>query len=192
MDTKLRMGCVVMAAGRSERFGSEDKLMAELEGRPLLAYCLEAVQGCFARTVVIVSSEEAGRLAASMGFYTLPNPAPERGLCSTIAIGLREMAGMEACMFLVADQPMLRRETIAGMTRAYPKGRILVAAHGGRTGNPAIFPRDMFGELSRLAPGESGSDVMARHMDRVERFEVQDAEELCDIDTRGELERAAG
>ncbi|HXG35436.1 MAG TPA: 2-C-methyl-D-erythritol 4-phosphate cytidylyltransferase [Dehalococcoidia bacterium] len=41
-----RVGAIILAAGRSERMGSEDKLFMPLAGQPLLAHALTAFQQC--------------------------------------------------------------------------------------------------------------------------------------------------
>ena len=52
------VGAVVVAAGRGERFGSADKTVAPLLGRPMLSYTLDAIERAVSvRDVVIVTGE---------------------------------------------------------------------------------------------------------------------------------------
>src|SRR5688572_16000203 len=57
------LGVVVVAAGRSARMGGHDKLLALLEGRPVLAYCLAVFVRHPAVTALVVVAA-ADRLAA--------------------------------------------------------------------------------------------------------------------------------
>jgi 2-C-methyl-D-erythritol 4-phosphate cytidylyltransferase len=50
---------VVVAAGRSERMGGADKLFAQLAGRPLLAWTLQAFKNCDAIDGVVLVVAEA-------------------------------------------------------------------------------------------------------------------------------------
>ncbi len=52
------VGAVVVAAGRGERFGSADKTVAPLLGRPMLSYTLDAIERSVSvRDLVIVTGE---------------------------------------------------------------------------------------------------------------------------------------
>ena len=62
---KLRIGCVVMAAGNASRFG-ENKLSARVDGKPLLIHALEAVPtDRFCRVVVVTQYPEAAEAAGA-------------------------------------------------------------------------------------------------------------------------------
>lgn len=62
----MNVDAVVVAAGRSERFGEDDKLMADLEGRPVLAWSLAAISRapCVGTIVVVAQEEAKARIAA--------------------------------------------------------------------------------------------------------------------------------
>ena len=65
---RLKIGCVVMAAGNARRFGA-NKLTAEVEGRPLIHRALEAVpREAFCGIVVVTQYPEVAALAESLGF----------------------------------------------------------------------------------------------------------------------------
>ena len=60
---KLRIGCVVMAAGNASRFG-RNKLAAEVDGKTLLRRALEAVPpGRFCRVAVVTQYPETAEAA---------------------------------------------------------------------------------------------------------------------------------
>ena len=53
MKKKLKLGCVLMAAGNATRFG-ENKLLAEFMGRPLIEHALRAIpKDAFKKAAVI-------------------------------------------------------------------------------------------------------------------------------------------
>lgn len=67
----MQLDAVLVAAGASTRFREGDKLFAELDGRPLLAWSLAALAGaaCVDRVVVVTSAanlERAQEVAAHM------------------------------------------------------------------------------------------------------------------------------
>ena len=106
---QLRIGCVVMAAGNARRFG-ENKLAVQVQGKALFRRALEAVPAeRFVRTVVVSQYPEVLELAHRMGFVPVPNRHPDWGISHTISLGLGKLPEMDAALFQVADQPLLRR-----------------------------------------------------------------------------------
>lgn len=186
---EFKIGCVVMAAGNAARFG-ENKLAAVVRGKPLLQYALDAVPRDAPDAVCVVTQYgEAERLAARYGFQVVRNDRPQEGLSRTVRLGteaLRERCG--AILYLVSDQPLLRRESVAALLvfyRAHPN-HIVAASHGGRRGNPCVFPARYFDELCQLTGDVGGSAVIRKHEDALLLFEV-DERELLDVDTKEAL-----
>ena len=190
-ENDLRVGCVVMAAGNAERFG-ENKLSAALGGRSLIERALSAVPTEeLAAVCVVTQYDEAERLAKEYGFTVVRNDRPQDGISRTVRLGTEALAETcDAIVFLVSDQPLLRRESVArliGVFRENPD-RIVAAAHGGRRGNPCVFPRKYFPALCALTGDVGGSAVIRAHADELLLCEVG-TEELTDVDTKETLAR---
>ena len=188
-QSRISVGCVVMAAGAAERFG-ENKLAAVVRGKTLLEHALEAVPTDRLDHVCVVTRfDEAEALAARFGFRCVRNDRPELGLSRTVRLGTEALRqDCDAIVYLVADQPLLRRESVAALVdcyRAHPE-KIVSAAHGGKRGNPCIFPAAFFPELCALTGDTGGSAVIRNHKDQLLLFEVGE-EELADVDTRRAL-----
>ena len=68
----MRVGCVLLAAGRSTRMGGGDKLLARLGDRPVLAHSLAACEGAAAVTemAVVTSPENRAEVAAVVRAYS--------------------------------------------------------------------------------------------------------------------------
>lgn len=186
----LPVGCVVMAAGNAERFG-ENKLDAVLDGKTLLARALGAVPAELLQSVVVVTqAPDAETLAEHYGFSCLRNDRPELGQSRTIRLGTEALRDdCRAIVYMVADQPLLRRESVAALIGAWREEPtcIVAAAHDGERGNPCIFPAEFFPELCALTGDTGGSAVIRRHGDRLRLVET-DPQELLDVDTEEALE----
>ena len=108
----LRIGCLVMAAGSGSRFG-RNKLEAVVDGKSLLRRSLEAVPAEeFAQVTVVTQYDAAAALAEEFGFTVVRNDRPEDGLSRTVRLGTEAMAGCDAILYQVADQPLLEQETV--------------------------------------------------------------------------------
>ena len=84
----------------------------------------------------------------------------------------------------MADQPLLRRESVDALVTLWqekPDG-IAALGHGGVRGNPCFFPARLFPELRALQGDRGGAAVIRRHEDLLTLLEV-DPRELQDADT---------
>ena len=181
---ELRIGCLVMAAGSGSRFG-RNKLEAVIDGKTLLRRALEAVpREEFACVTVVTQYDGAAALAEEFGFAVVRNDRPEDGLSRTVRLGTEAMAGCDAIMYQVADQPLLERDTVrreVELFRAHPD-RIVGLVHNGVRGNPCIFPRRFFPELMALTGDVGGNVVIRAHPESLLLYETA-AAELRDVDT---------
>ena len=108
-------------------------------------------------------------------------------------LGLKAVRPCAAALFMTADQPLLRRETVARLIDAWLEQpeRIAALAHGGVRGNPCLFPARFFPELLALEGDRGGSAVIRRHPEALLLVEAP-AEELADVDTARDLAELAG
>ena len=184
MGSSLKIGCVVMAAGNARRFG-ENKLAAQLRGRSLILRALEAVPAELFGTVVVVTQyPEVMRLAKEFRFAAVHNEHPDWGISHTIELGLTGLRDCDGVMFLVSDQPLLRRESVAELVRLWQRqpDKIAALAHGGVRGNPCLFPARLFPELLELREDRGGNTVIRRHEEDLVLLEAAERE-LTDVDT---------
>ena len=185
----MKLGCVIMAAGASLRFG-ENKLLQDFLGKPLFAYVLEAVDGVFEQTAVVTGYEAIEKTAKKMGFLPVKNENPELGVSHTVRLGLEVMEDCDGVVFATADQPLLSKETFLRLAEAFAKepACIHAVAADGKRGNPCLFPKDLFPELLALKADVGGGAVIKAHPDRLRLTEVP-SEELLDCDTPSALEK---
>lgn len=194
MREELRVGCLLMAAGNAERFGENKLLCAADDGRTLIGHALDAIpRECFARTLVVTQYPEITALAKERGFETLENRHPERGQSETIRLGTRALSDCDAICFMVADQPLLRCETLAREVNFFSSHRehIVALGHNGARGNPCLFPARFFPELLALEGDVGGGAVIRKHPDDLLLFEAPE-EEMRDVDTKEALAALTG
>ena len=184
MENQLKLGCVVMAAGNARRFG-QNKLAAQLEGRSLILRTLEAVPTEeFDQVVVVTQYPEIMRLAEQFHFAAVYNEHPDYGISHTIKLGLTGLRDCDGVLFLVSDQPLLLRETVAQLARLWKTqpDKIAALGHNGIRGNPCLFPARFFPELMALTEDRGGNTVIRRHEEDLVLLETA-AQELTDVDT---------
>lgn len=182
----MKLGCIIMAAGESRRFGG-NKLAAVFQGKPLYQRALEAVPvGVFEQVVVVTGQEAIETGAKKWGFRTVENKDPREGVSRTIRLGLEALGDVDGALLMTADQPFLTRETIQRLVGAFDGETILAASHQGQRGSPCLFPRTFFSELLALKGDVGGGVVIQKHPGRLRLVEVP-SRELLDVDTRAVL-----
>lgn len=185
----MNIGCVVMASGSALRFGS-NKLLANFCKKPLIGHILEKLpREEFDKIIVVTRSEDVKKLCATLDIDCLLHAQPLQS--DTVRLGIEVMRDMDGCMFCVANQPLCTAESIRRMTRAFSQQphNIIRLAFDGKAGNPVIFPRSLFSELSALPQGRGGGAVVQKHPDLVVTVNAESAEELADVDTPEMLAR---
>lgn len=177
---------VLLAAGRSDRFGAADKLAADWRGKPLALHAVAALAGLPFMDRVAVTSSTTVDFAAH-GYRTLINPAPERGLSESLALGVTAArnAGAAALLVALADMPCI---TAAHVTRLFEAAdgpsAVVASSNGVRASPPALFAAGWFAALSEAA-GDAGGRALIRDGVHI----VASQGELIDIDTPEDLER---
>jgi molybdenum cofactor cytidylyltransferase len=186
---------ILLAAGESRRMGYPKPLL-KLGSRTFVEILAAAMLQSVARLIVVVGAH-AGAVRAAIPvdprIVIVENPNYLRGQLSSIKTALPHV-GLEAAGALIhlADHPMVRAETFAAVIDGYRRlGRpIAIARYRGRRGHPALFARELFGELA-AAPEEQGARaVVAANPARVAYVDVDDPGVLTDLDTPEDLERA--
>ena len=183
------LSLIMLAAGNSRRFGS-NKLLYEIDGVPMYQRTLKKLQKAAREfkncgIIVVTQYEEIAARAQESGVRVLINPHPERGISSSMQIGLAAAKESSACLFTVSDQPWLTAETIIDLVHKFlaeHKGMACTLL-GTKTGNPCIFSRKYYQELQEITGDKGGKQIINRHPDDVTYLEMKDARELVDIDT---------
>lgn len=180
-------GCIIMASGLSTRFGS-NKLMANLDGAPLIAHAISACDGLFAKCVAVTRHEGVAKLCRTLGVEAIVHDEPLRS--DTVRLGMQAMDACDTVTFIQADQPLISVNTLAALLRsaeAHPEF-IWRVGFQGTQGAPVLFPVWAFDELRALPPGKGGGFVAKAHAQRVRCAEAASEWELFDVDTVQDLE----
>lgn len=103
---RTRIGCVLMAAGNSTRFGG-NKLLTDFFGKTLIERAMEAIpRDKLCRAAVVSQYDEALSMALDFDFLAVKNDRPEDGVSRTIRLGLDALGNVDAAMFMVAGSAL--------------------------------------------------------------------------------------
>lgn len=183
----MGLGCIILAAGKSVRFGG-NKLLAPLAGKLLLEHTLEAIPlPCFSQVVAVVSDPEVETLCCRRGVTTVAYQGGPQS--QSIRLGLEAVQDVNGCLFVLGDQPLCSSDSIRRLVSAFQARPQVVhrLAYQGRPSSPTLFPAHLFPALKKLT-GEHGG-MAAVGGTPVWYTEAAGPHELWDADTPEKLSR---
>ena len=185
MGTAPATAGLVLAAGAGTRFGPEGKLLAKLDGRPVLEWSVAAACGVaeLSKVIVVVgfhAQEILGRVEFGRAEPVLCEDWAD-GQSASLRRGLRALTGSERVIVTLGDQPRMTARVIS-LFLDQPAGTR--AVYAGRPGHPVVLgPEEVTAAMS------VGGDVGARGLLR--GGPVIEVGHLCsgrDVDTLEDLE----
>lgn len=182
----MKISLVLLAAGNSKRFGG-NKLLASFQGKPMITHLFDTVNKLSVdQIIVITQANEVRNIAQSYGFEVYINQHSKMGISSSIQLGLSHVIG-DAAIFMVCDQPMISEQTLNKLITHADDTHILRVSYNNQKGNPALFPKSLYGELMLLNKDEGGKAVIRNHPDLVIDIPAGSRNELIDFDTKESL-----
>ncbi|RWE47386.1 molybdopterin-binding/glycosyltransferase family 2 protein [Mesorhizobium sp.] len=195
---RLKVGIVLLAAGRSSRMGGPNKLMALFDGQPLVRRTTERALASKASGTIVVTGHQRERVRAALSGLDVTfadNPDFADGLSTSLKAGIaylpQDVAG---ALIVLGDMPGVASGDLDRLIDAFRKAggnSVVRASHEGKRGNPVLLPRSLFAAVAHLE-GDTG----ARHLVEAEGLDVIDVEigegASVDVDTRDALEDAGG
>ncbi len=175
-----------MASGMGTRFGS-NKLMAKLEGAPLIQHVIQVTEKHFEKRVVVTRHDEVARLCHELGVAMALHNKPHRN--DTVRLGMDVIGECDTVTFFQADQPLISPRTITALLCAAENKPEYIwrASFEGAPGAPVLFPSWAFDELRTLPSDKGGGYVAKQHKELVRCIEVSSRWELFDVDTSADL-----
>jgi molybdenum cofactor cytidylyltransferase len=189
------IGGLVLAAGAGTRFGGR-KQLAELDGRPLLEHSVRAMTVSPVGRVVVVLGALAEEVIATVDLHGADTSLCERwdeGQAASLACGLAELAGCEAVVVTLGDQPRMSPDAIRRVIAARGDGAAAVrATYRGAPGHPVLLEQELFGSFRNVTGDHGARNVLLSVS--VRDVPCDDIGGGEDVDTPAELDalRAGG
>lgn len=179
---------VLLAAGQSERFGS-NKLLAEIDNRAMILHTATALSPCERLLAVVRPGDlTLQRLLTDASIEFVCNENAGRGMGSSIACAVAASRDSLGWCLLPADMPYIQPSTTQRVAAALRDGAAIAApVYEGRRGHPVGFS-DLFSNELLALDGETGArDIVMRHPDQFVAISCSDKAVLVDIDTVEDL-----
>jgi len=187
MESRSEVAAVILAAGLGRRFGGP-KAGARLRGQTLLTHVVALARIAGLKLVIaVVPNSAQNSIGVPADVVAVVNPKPERGLSSSLQLGIGAVPPGMAGMVLLVDQPTLAPESIAAVLAARGTRPILAAQSGGRLAPPVLLEPEAFPVVATLAGDIGLREVFRRNPELVHAVSVPG--HAPDVDTTDDLAR---
>lgn len=174
--------------------GGQNKLLAELEGIPVVAWVVSAVLSSQAKPVIVLTGHEAEQIRRALASYDVEfvhNSRYAHGISTSLQRGLTTLpADIDGVLVCLGDMPGI---TVAHIDRIVSnfnpaKGcAICVPTCKGKRGNPVLWDKRFFAEMNELSGDVGARHLISKHAALVCEVEIGDEAILTDVDKSEDL-----
>lgn len=193
LDEDLVVPGVLLAAGTSTRFGTANKLLAQLHDTPIVKHAAKHLVDSITAPDYAIVGYEADRVSAVLADLPMTireNPSYDEGQGSSVRAAIDELAQHHAdgVLFALGDMPCVKPTTINALIRTFATGNwsAVAAASNGIRGNPVLFNATHFPALTK-ASGDTGAKNILLSTADAALVETHDPGVTRDIDTHADL-----
>lgn len=185
-----RVAALVLAAGQSRRMGEVNKLLLEIDGRPMLRGVVEQVLAARVDRVMVVTGHQrrqVEQVLAGCPVELVHNPDFDAGISTSLRAGLTRLGPTpDGALVVLGDMPGLRATHIDRLIAAFDplEGRaVCVPTYHGKRGNPVLWANSYFPEIMELGGDSGAKHLLGEHQDAVCEVAFDDRGVLLDIDS---------
>lgn len=191
MQVEYNISAILLAAGHSNRFVGENKLLLPFADGSIIGTTAAILTALPILEIIVVTGHEAVQVKEILKRYRIKfahNTDFAHGMASSIRIGVAS-ADLQTDGFLIcpADMPFLKTEFLMKLCRAFTSGSksaITFPVICGEQRNPVIFSSRYRNDLLRSIGGDKGArSIIRAHPDEALEVPVTDPLILQDIDT---------
>jgi len=166
------IAAVMLAAGLARRMGRQ-KLLLQLQGKPVVRWSVEHIVSHVEDVVVVTGPEDTAIRQAleNLSVRFAVNPRPQDGQGTSIAAGIAALKPWTtAALIALGDQPRMPAAVVPALLDAFRRsGKAIVApVYQGIQGTPVLFSSEVFGELRALTGDAGARAVVKVNPERVE------------------------
>lgn len=181
---------ILLAAGRSRRFGSDKRLQPLADGTPMVLAAAWNLAAACPRSIVVIRPDdiELARLLAEAGLQTVVCEAAEQGMGHSLAAGVAASADAAGWLVGLADMPYIQPASYRAVLDALQGGAALARPfHDGRPGHPVGFAAVHRSALLALTGDQGGKAILETHGAALVTCPVADPGVLKDVDIPAQI-----
>ena len=179
-----KLACIILAAGNSERFGSNKMLHVLVNGKSVIETVAEKYQAIFDQITVVVRSNEIIEhpLLGHKGVTILAAHNAEQGLSQSLITGVQAHPDSDGWLIALGDMPYLQSETIQRIVDAMAVDQIVAPLYNTQQGNPVGFGKNFLSQLLALKGDAGAKKLFAQFSKQFVEIPTDDEGVSLDID----------
>ena len=181
---------LLLAAGSSRRMGEDNKLLQKINGVNMVVLVAEQIKKSKVSEFIVVTGFEADQIKDCLKHLTenfIYNPQHSKGLSSSLKIGLKNISGdIDGVIVFLGDMPLIQSQHIDSLIQAFDptEGRsICVPVHGRKRGNPVLWGRQYFNEITAIKGDTGAKHLLEEYSDQISEVVIDSDGILFDVDT---------
>ena len=186
----MTVGLLVLAAGRSRRFGGDKRFALLNDGRALLHTTLNSAvaSGLPVRVCLRDEEDEFSDQLLELGIdRIILCPRSDKGIGYSLANGVSHCYDWDGLLVVLGDMPFVESSTYSRLAAALSKNNICVPVYGDASGNPVAFGSNFFSSLEKLDDDFGAKDIVQSNRQAVIKISTPDKGILMDIDVPGDI-----
>ena len=186
---------VLLAAGRSERMGRNNKLLLNVDGIPLVRKSAINILNSNVTSMTVVTGFDENKIVnalSGLNVNFVKNINFREGLSSSLKAGLANITPTPSAVIIcLADMPKIQPEHINQLIENFNplKGwEICIPTNNGKRGNPVLIGSRFFPYIFETNGDFGAKQIMKQHSDKIVEVEIGTSDIHFDIDTQDEYE----
>src|SRR5690554_3702995 len=157
----MTISAIVLAAGKSRRFG-RDKRLEFIGSQPMLIAVASKLRDLVTDTLVVLGPEDNlhQALLAQYGIAATRCPAAARGMGHSLGFGVAQRPDSAGWLVMPADMPYISSDTIRKVLDAGAEHDLAAPTYEGQRGHPVWFSQSFKVRLCALSGDEGGRSIL--------------------------------
>lgn len=181
---------IILAAGTSSRSGKTNKLLAILDGKPVIEQTVLSLKNADIKDIIVVTGARSAEIEQALTGHKVTmvhNELYAKGMAGSLAAGISALAGQTTqALVCLGDMPFVSPDTYKNLIRAsnrVSEASIFTPRFKGKRGNPVLWRNTLFEALMGLSGDTGGRYIIQQNKDAVCEVTVEDPGILIDLDT---------
>jgi len=194
LEIRKSIVAIILGAGQSRRMGKTNKLLAEIDGKPMIMYAIEAAQNSKADKILVVTGHQREVLEEALSDFDLEfvhNPDYAEGLSTSLSAAMQILdEDTDAAVVCLGDMPNINSNHIDALIDAYDPNlgkQICVPTFNGKRGNPVLWDQRFFSIMRDVSGDVGARHLIGEHQDVLFEVAIEDDAVLTDLDTPAAL-----
>lgn len=189
-ENKSKTQAIILAAGMSSRSGKTHKLLAILDGKPVLEQTLLSLKKAGIHDIIVVTGARSEEMQEALHGYKVTyihNEHYETGMASSLALGVSALDNETSqTIICLGDMPFVAPDSYKKLIEASARvseATIFAPCFKGKRGNPVLWHHTHFDALKSLTGDKGGRHIIQSTPDTLCDVPVEDPGILIDLDT---------